>query len=75
VKWLNLGKKRTKFGKYLDRNGIEQQDVQAESKINKNTMTKMCNDEDYIPRRSTGNRVIKALRKLGHDAAESDFWA
>jgi hypothetical protein len=74
MEWLNLGKKRTKFGRFLDRNGIEQQDIQEESKVNKNTLSQMCNDDEYTPRRSTGSRVIKALRKLGYETDENDFW-
>jgi transcriptional regulator with XRE-family HTH domain len=75
MNWLNLGKKRTRFGSFLDKNGIEQQEIEKKSKINKNTLSKMCNDEDYIPRKSTAKRTLNALKNIGYEQDEDDFWS
>ena len=42
-------KKRTKLGKFLDRNGFTQQDLQNIAKLSQPTVTKACNDREYIP--------------------------
>ena len=40
-----LGKKRTKFGRFLDRNGIAQIELERTSKLSTGTISKLCNDK------------------------------
>lgn len=74
LNWTSLGKKRTKFGKWIDSKGISQQDVSKSSGINRNTISKLCSDSDFKPKISTGMKIVKALQKLGHQKDYYDFW-
>lgn len=69
-----LGKSRSKLGKWLDRHGLEQQDLMKESKVSKNTVSKVCNESDYVPRADVMKKILKAIRKVDPDAKMSDFW-
>lgn len=67
-------KKRTKFGRWIDRNRITQEHVMRITGKDKNTMYRMCNDLDYEPQEATQLKVISKLRKHGYDVIASDFW-
>ncbi|WP_144561642.1 helix-turn-helix domain-containing protein [Bacillus mycoides] len=69
-----LGKKRTKFGRYLDKNGIAQIELERTSKLSTGTVSKLCNDKKYRPKFSTIIQIIKGLEKLGKNIDENDFW-
>lgn len=69
-----LGKKRTKFGRYLDKNGIAQVDLEKTSKLSTGTISKLCNSQKYKPKFSTITQIIKGLQKLGKKIDEKDFW-
>jgi ribosome-binding protein aMBF1 (putative translation factor) len=69
-----LGKQRSKLGKWLDREGLEQQDLANEAKVSKNTVTKACNEADYVPRQDVIKKLLKAIRKIDPGAKMSDFW-
>ena len=69
-----IGKPRSKLGKWLDRKGLEQQDLAKVSKVSPNTITKACTDEDYIPRQDVMKKLLKAIRKVDPGAKMSDFW-
>ncbi|KAA0780908.1 MULTISPECIES: transcriptional regulator [Bacillus] len=69
-----LGKKRTKFGRFLDRNGIAQIELERTSKLSTGTISKLCNDKRYKPKFSTITQIIKGLKKLGKNVDEYDFW-
>ena len=71
---FGLGKKRSKFGKWLDKQGLTQREVEKAARINKNTMSLLCNDRDYSPKYSTWAKVEKALRKEGYNVDYDDFW-
>lgn len=73
--WLNLGKtNRTKFGKWLDKQGITQAELEGKSKLSRATISKMCNDHSYRPKFSTVVQITKGLKKLGKNINENDFW-
>lgn len=69
-----LGKSRSKLGKWLDKQGLEQQDLVSEASVNKNTVSKVCNDGDYIPSQAVVKKILKAVRKIDPNAKMSDFW-
>lgn len=69
-----IGKKRTKLGKFIDRLGYTQQDLEKEAKVNKTTVTKLCNDDDYIPSQTVMKKVLEAVRKIKPEAKMNDFW-
>lgn len=69
-----LGKKRTKFGRFLDRNGIAQIELERTSKLSTGTISKLCNDKRYKPKYSTITQIINGLKKLGRNVDKCDFW-
>ncbi|MDA2440105.1 helix-turn-helix transcriptional regulator [Bacillus cereus] len=73
--WLKLGKtNRSKFGKWLDRQGISQSELGEKSKLSRATISKLCNDHTYRPKLSTIVQITKGLSKLGKKINENDFW-
>lgn len=72
--FFGLGKPRSKFGKWVDRNGIVQNDIAKKSGLSKTTISKMCNDKEYVPRWETWIKVQRALKSLGYDVDRDDFF-
>jgi hypothetical protein len=72
--FFGLGKKRSKFGKFVDREELLQIDIEEESKLSRGTISKLCNDPHHIPKHSTAIRVIKALNRMGKNVEIRDFW-
>lgn len=71
---LGLGKKRTKFGKWLDKqDDINQLELEKATKLSRPTISRLCNDENYIPKYSTIYRINKGLQKLKKDVKVEDF--
>lgn len=71
-----LGKKRTPYGAFLDEHGIPQQRIQARTGLNKDTITRACNDLEYRPKRPLQKLLLEAARDLGgKDVGSTDFWA
>lgn len=71
---FGLGKKRTKFGKYLDRKGITQSEVAKKAKVSNDTISRLCNESDYRPKISTVSKIKKALDKLGVSSPPDDYF-
>jgi transcriptional regulator with XRE-family HTH domain len=70
---FGLGKKRTKFGKYLDREGITQSDIEAAASLSRRTISRLCNDMEYRPKYQTVTKIKKALHKLGKEVPDDYF--
>jgi transcriptional regulator with XRE-family HTH domain len=70
----NLGKRRSKLGKWLDKRNYEQEDLVKEAKVSRNTVSKACNDPDYIPSPIVMKKLLKAIRKIDPKAKSTDFW-
>jgi len=75
VSWFGLGKPRSKFGKWLDSNGIKQEDLAKESGVNKSTISRICSGDAFYPSMKSAAKIIKALRKRGKNVNADDFWA
>lgn len=71
---FGLGKPRTKFGKWLDNNGIKQIEVEKKAKLGRATISNMCSKKEYSPKYSTFEKVKRVLKKMGHDIDYHDFW-
>lgn len=70
----NTGKPRSKFGKFLDDNGISQGELAKEAGVNKDTVTKACSTSGDLRGVSKG-KLIKAAKKLSNKPIyEDDFW-
>lgn len=72
---FGLGKKRSRLGKWLDRNGYNQEDLVKASKVNRNTVSKLCTDEEYVPSGGTMRKILSALRSKDPNVKSDDFWS
>ncbi|TCM89586.1 hypothetical protein EV294_11251 [Paenibacillus sp. BK033] len=71
-----LGKKRSKFGTFVDMNGISQKDLCDATGLNKKTLSRICNEDDASLRAITRQALIEAVRELtgNQRVKEADFW-
>lgn len=73
---MGLGKQRSKFGAYLDRKRIPQERICEETKLGRDTLTRVCSRPEYYPSGSTMRKLIAAVRKLtGDNVSPDDFWS
>ncbi|MET1123047.1 helix-turn-helix domain-containing protein (plasmid) [Priestia megaterium] len=70
--WKNP--KRSKFGKWLDSEGIQQTDFATKSKVSRNTVWKLCNDKNYIPSAYILKKIMNAVRKVDNNKHPKDFF-
>jgi transcriptional regulator with XRE-family HTH domain len=69
-----LNKKRSKLGRWLDRQGYSQEDLVHASKVSRNTVSRLCSDPDYMPTATTIKKIMNAIRKLDANARVDDFF-
>lgn len=75
--WSFLGKKRSKFGKFLDQHDLSQQDIVKESGVSRGTISRLCQvqNEDG-PTMKNAKKIIAAVRRLtGKPVDYDDFWS
>lgn len=69
----NLGKKRTKLGITIDQYRVNQGELSAASGVNRNTISKLCNQERSGAYEDTYIRIVSGLRKMGFDVSINDI--
>lgn len=69
-----IGKPRSRLGKWLDKRSIDQKELQKAAKVSGNTISKACNEKDYIPSSGVMKKILKAIRQIDPDAKMNDFW-
>ncbi|RBW68252.1 helix-turn-helix domain-containing protein [Bacillus taeanensis] len=68
------GKPRSRFGKWLDKNEINQIELERASKLSSGTVSKLCNDKQYRPKLATIHKLNKGLGKIGKNIDVEDFF-
>lgn len=71
---FGLGKHRTKLGGWLDDNDWSQEDLTNDSGLNRDTVSKACSDDDYLPSGKTMGKILGSVRKVDEDKDADDFW-
>jgi putative transcriptional regulator len=71
---FGLGKKRSKFGRFLDKNAIIQQELSKESGVNRNSISRLTKSDDNKPSMKNASKIIKTLKKTGFNVDYDDFW-
>ncbi len=71
---FGLGKSRTKFGKWLDREGLTQIEIEREADLGRATISKLCNDKHYRPKIETVTKIKRAIKKLGRDVPPDNYF-
>lgn len=71
---MGLGKPRSRYGAFLDRNRIAQERIREETKVSRDIITRVCNS-DYYPSGTTMRKLVQAARRLtGENVSIDDFW-
>lgn len=73
--FFGLGKSRSKFGRFLDKHSISQQEIADESGVSKSTISRLCQPEEFEPTMSNAKKIIKALKNFGYPVDYDDFWS
>jgi transcriptional regulator with XRE-family HTH domain len=68
------GKPRTKLGKWLDARGISQEWLVGESRVSRNTISKIASNKEYAPTLATIKKIMNAIRKVDPGARPDDFF-
>lgn len=71
----NIGKRRSKLGRWIDEMGHTQEDLVNEAKVSRNTISKACSDPDYIPSPTVMKKILTAIRKIDPNIKSDDFWS
>lgn len=67
-------KKRSKLGKFLDREGYTQEELVKASKVSRNTVSRICSDPDHVPTGSSIKKIMKAIKQIDPNARAEDFF-
>jgi predicted transcriptional regulator len=70
--WKNP--KRSKFGRWLDQEGIAQVDFAERSKVSRNTIWRICNNRDYIPSPVVMKKIMSTVRRMDKNKSIQDFF-
>lgn len=62
---FGLGKRRSKFGRWLDKQGVTQLELEKRSKLSRGTISSLCNDDNYQPKHETIIKIQHGLKTLG----------
>lgn len=71
---FGLGKPRSQFGKWLDKNSISTVEFAKESGVGRNTIGIAANDKDYVPGASVTRKIMRTVRQIEPERESSDFW-
>ncbi|MEB3057358.1 helix-turn-helix transcriptional regulator [Bacillus pseudomycoides] len=75
MSWFGIGKPRSKFGRFLDKHNLTQQEVSRESGVNRGTISRLCKGDAFHPSLKNGLKIIRTLRKLTNKNVDhQDFW-
>ena len=70
---FGLGKYRSSFGKWMDREGISQTELAKKAKVSNDTISRCCKGE--LPTRiATRVKIDKAIKSMGYDKNFTDFF-
>jgi transcriptional regulator with XRE-family HTH domain len=67
-------KPRSRFGQWLDQQGIEQIEFSKKAKVSRNTISTLCNDKEYIPSPKVMKKILDVIRKTEPGANPHDFF-
>ncbi|KHD85323.1 helix-turn-helix domain-containing protein [Heyndrickxia ginsengihumi] len=68
------GKPRSRFGIWLDQKGISQEWVSKQTKISRNTISKIASNKEYSPNLNTIKKIMKAIKEVDPRVKSDDFF-
>lgn len=69
-----FGPPRSKFGKWIKRNGLTQMDVARMSGVSHTTISALATGKTKKPTRLVSRKLIDALRQVDPSVKAKDFW-
>lgn len=72
--FASMSRKRSKFGRWLDKNGISQSEVSRKSGLTQQTVNGLATGETKRPTRLTERKLRKALKEIDPNVSPSDYW-
>lgn len=66
--------KRSKLGRFLDKEGYNITKLAQMTGLNRNTISKIYTDSSYVPSGATIKKIMKALRSLDPSKKTEDFF-
>lgn len=72
--WSKLGKPRSRFGKWLDKEGISQNEMSSMAGLPRETISRYANNEESTPNRKTSERIMDAVNEIDPERNTRDFW-
>jgi transcriptional regulator with XRE-family HTH domain len=70
--WRNPN--RSKFGRWLDREGITQSEFSERSGVSRNTIWRVCNTKGYIPTPRVMKKIMATVQKVDKTKDIDDFF-
>lgn len=67
-------KKRSRIGKFIDKHGYSQEELSQASGVSRNTISKVCNDPEYVPSPNVLRKIMKAVRSIKPEAKVDDYF-
>ncbi|WP_153064465.1 helix-turn-helix domain-containing protein, partial [Bacillus thuringiensis] len=65
MNWFNLGKgRRSKIARFLDKNGVTQQELAEKSGVSKSTISRICQGDSFAPTMKNAQKIVRALKKI-----------
>jgi predicted XRE-type DNA-binding protein len=74
VDWSKLGKKRSKFGQWIDSHGLSQSDIVDMTGVSRRTINELANDDSRDIRWDTRKKIMDAVNEIDEDKTTRDFW-
>ena len=71
---FGLNKPRSKFGKWIDKRGINQSWIAKKASVSKGTVSQLASDDNRVPTLNNAKKIIKALQSAEYNVDYSDFW-
>lgn len=71
---FGLGRPRSRFGKWMEQNGIRQAELERLSGVSQATISDLARDDDRTPSWRTEKKLIQALRCYDAEISAEDFW-
>lgn len=65
---------RSRFGHWLDQQGILQSQLVEKSGVSRGTISRICNDDSYSTKNVTIIKIQKALKEMGHELPPDDYF-
>lgn len=72
---FGIGRRGSKFGKFLEKHRISQTELAESSGVSNSTISRLASGDAFKPSEKNASKLIKALRKIDSSVQHEDFWS